>query len=342
MDYIIVVLLVSLSGLFSGLTIGLTGLDKFELKRKIKLGSKKAKAVYSVRKRGNLLLCTLLLGNVAVNSTLSIFLGSIASGLIAGLVATALIVVFGEIIPAATCSRYALQIGAKTVWLVKFFMFILFPVCWPLAKALDKLLGEEVQTIWSRRELKEIVQQHEDSKDSKIDADEEQILLGALSFSDKTVAQILTPRTMIFALDIQTILDEKVVDAIKRNGFTRIPIYKDQLDNIIGILYVKDLIGVGLRVKVEEVYRQNNLLNVPKNKKLDDLLNEFKQKRTHLAFVYNEYGGLEGLATLEDVVEEIIGSEIVDETDTIVDLRQEAQEKAKIKLQEKEKIQKWV
>lgn len=333
MDYAIVIFLVSLSGLFSGLTIGLTGLDKFELERKMKLGFKEAKAVYSVRKRGNLLLCTLLLGNVAVNSALSIFLGSIASGLIAGLVATALIVVFGEIIPAATCSRYALQIGAKTSWLVKAFMFVLLPICWPLAKALDKLLGEEVQTIWSRRELKEIVQQHEDSKDSKIDADEEQIILGALSFSDKTVAQVLTPRTVIFALDIQAVLDDKVIEAIKRSGFTRIPVYKGQLDDIVGILYAKDLIGVELGAKVEAVYRQNSLLNVPENKKLDDLLNEFKQKRAHLAFVYDEHGGLEGLVTLEDVVEEIIGFEIVDETDTIINLREKAQEKAKIKLQ---------
>ena len=332
MDYVIIIFLISLSGLFSGLTIGLTGLDKFELERKIKLGSKEAKAVYSVRRRGNLLLCTLLLGNVAVNSALSIFLGSIASGLIAGLVATVLIVVFGEIIPSATCSRYALQIGAKTAWLVKVFMFVLFPICWPLAKALDKFLGEEVQTIWSRRELKKIVQQHEDSKDSKIDADEEKIVLGALSFSDETVAQILTPRTVIFALDIQDILDEKVVEVIKKSGFTRIPVYKGQLDDIVGILYVKDLIGVNLGTKVKSVYRKNNLLSVFQNKKLDDLLNEFKEKRAHLAFVYDEHGGLDGLVTLEDIVEEIIGAEIVDETDTVVDLRKKAQEKARIKL----------
>jgi len=182
MDYAIVIVLVSLSGLFSGLTIGLTGLDKFELERKMRLGSREAATVYSVRRRGNLLLCTLLLGNVAVNAELSVFLGSVASGPIAFLIATGLIVVFGEIIPAAACSRFALQVGAKTAWLVKVFMIVLFPVCWPLAKVLDKLLGDELPVIWSRRELREIVQQHEDSEESKLDADEEKIILGALSF----------------------------------------------------------------------------------------------------------------------------------------------------------------
>ena len=153
MDYLIVIILVLLSGLFSGLTLGLLSLDKNELKRKISLGNKQAKKVYTVRKKGNLLLCTLLLGNVAVNSTLAIFLGNIASGVIAGLIATGLIVIFGEIIPQATFARYALAVGARTAWLVKIFIIILFPICWPIAWVLDKTLGEEMPTVYSKKEL---------------------------------------------------------------------------------------------------------------------------------------------------------------------------------------------
>ncbi len=333
MDYITVTLLIGFSGLFSGLTLGLLGLNKTELERKIKLGDKNAQLVYSVRKRGNLLLCTLLLGNVAVNSALSIFLGSIASGIIAGLTATGLIVIFGEIIPQAVCNRYALQIGAKTVWLVKVFIFILYPICWPLSWVLNKILGRELPTIWSRAELKEIIRLHEDSPESKVDRDEEQILLGALSYSDKVVADILTPRTVVSALEIDTVLNTKVIKAIRRDGFTRIPVYKDQIDNILGILYVKDLMGTNVGAKVKDVYRKNDLLIISRNKKLDDLLNEFKEKRTHLAFVQDEHDGLEGIVTLEDVVEEIIGSEIVDETDTVVDMRKKSQEKGLGKMQ---------
>ncbi len=325
-EYLIVIFLVSFSGLFSGLTIGLTGLDKFELERKVKLGSKRARKVYAIRKQGNLLLCTLLLGNVAVNSALSIFLGSIASGLVAGIIATGLIVLFGEIIPAATCSRFALTVGSRTAWLVKIFIVILYPICWPLAKILDKALGEELPAIWSRRELKEIVRLHEDSPESKVDADEKKIILGALSFSDKTAADILTPKSVAFTLEVNEVLGKRIFGAIKRSGFTRIPVYRREIDNIIGVLYAKDLIGVSAGERVKKVYRKNDLIVVSIKTKLDDLLDQFKKKKAHLAFVKNEEDIFEGLVTLEDVVEEIIGEEIVDETDTVIDLRKKAEE----------------
>ncbi|MDH3353340.1 MAG: DUF21 domain-containing protein, partial [Nanoarchaeota archaeon] len=191
---LILILLILLSGLFSGLTLGLLGLDKTELERKVKLGDRRAKRVYSVRKKGNLLLCTLLLGNVAVNSTIAIFLGGIATGVLAGIMSTALIVIFGEILPQAFISRYALEVGANTVWLVRIFIVILYPICWPISKTLDKMLGEEMSTIWSHRELKEIIKDHRKSKDSTLDSDEERILLGALSFSDKLVKDIKVTR----------------------------------------------------------------------------------------------------------------------------------------------------
>ena len=124
MEYLISLVLVLLSGLFSGLTLGLLSLDTQSLARRAKRGDKAAEVIYPVREKGNLLLTTLLLGNVAVNTTLSIFLGSIASGLVAGITATALIVVFGEIIPQAVISRYALWFGAKTVLFTKFALIL--------------------------------------------------------------------------------------------------------------------------------------------------------------------------------------------------------------------------
>ena len=111
---LISIILIALSALFSGLTLGLLSLDVHSLERRARHGDKYAETVYPLRKHGNFLLTTLLLGNVAVNTTLSIFLGSIASGLVAGITATALIVVFGEIIPQSVISRHALYFGAKT------------------------------------------------------------------------------------------------------------------------------------------------------------------------------------------------------------------------------------
>ena len=236
MTYIIVIALLLLSGLFSGLTLGLLSLDKTELKRKISLGNKDAKRVYAVRKNGNLLLSTLLLGNVGVNSTLAIFLGDIASGVMAGIVATALIVVFGEIIPQSLFSRYALSFGAKTAWIVRLLIIILWPVCFPIAYILDKILGDEMPTVYSKRELMKIVEEHEDSTSSDVDADEERIIIGALSFSSKTVKDIMTPRTIVYAFEKNTILDKKKLNEIKKSSFTRIPVYDDSIDNIVGIL----------------------------------------------------------------------------------------------------------
>ena len=253
MDYLIVIVLVAMSGLFSGLTLGLLSLDKTELERKISLGSKRAKKVYAVRKKGNLLLCTLLLGNVAVNSTLAIFLGNIASGVIAGIADTGLIVVFGEIIPQATFSRYALTVGAKTAWLVKIFIFILFPVCFPIAWVLDKVLGAELTTIYSKTELMKIIEEHEGSTDSDLDEDEHRIVKGALSFSDETAEQVMTPRTVLYAIQSDVKIDKKLMNQISRKGFTRIPIYTKRLDDVIGVLYVKDLIGLTKPVTAEEL-----------------------------------------------------------------------------------------
>ena len=324
MDYLIVIILVLLSGLFSGLTLGLLSLDKNELKRKISLGNKEAKKVYAVRKRGNLLLTTLLLGNVAVNSALAIFLGDIASGLVAGLSAIGLIVIFGEIIPQATFARYALQVGAKTAWIVKFFIIILFPICWPIAWTLNKALGEEMPTVYSKKELIKIVEEHEDSKESDVDADEERIIKGALSYSDKTTERIMTPRSNVFALELNDTLNKKTLDKIKETGFTRIPVYLNSLDNMVGVLNVKDLINTPNNIKVKNIYNKKKALIVTKELKLDKLLNKFIKSKYHLAFVEDGDKNLTGIVTLEDVIEEILKQEIIDESDTIPDLHKVA------------------
>ncbi|MBD3311815.1 MAG: DUF21 domain-containing protein [Candidatus Magasanikbacteria bacterium] len=329
MAYIITISLVLLSGLFSGLTLGLLSLNKNELERKIALGNKQAKKVYSVRKRGNLLLCTLLLGNVAVNSAIAIFLGNIASGVVAGIIATGLIVVFGEIIPQATFARYALQVGAKTAWLVKIFMFVLFPICWPIAWILDKTLGDEMPTIYSKKELMKIVEEHKGSQHSSLDSDEERIIKGALSFSEKSVRQIMTPRSVVFTLDSNATVNKKLLKKIKDKTFTRIPIYKNKKDNIVGILYIWDLLYINLGKKVSAFYEKQKVLQVDGNTKLDEMLNLFIKENRHMAFIKNEFHELEGVVTLEDVLEEILKQEIVDENDKVVDMQKIARKAKK-------------
>jgi metal transporter CNNM len=329
MDYVIVAVLVLLSGIFSGLTLGMFSLSLAALERKIRLGDKKAKRVYSVRKKGNLLLCTLLLGNVAVNSAIAIFLGSIASGVIAGFIATGLIVLFGEIVPQAFFSRFALSLGARTVWLVKVFMVLLYPVAKPIAFGLDKILGEELPTVWDKREIKEIIKYHEDSPDSEIDGDEERITLGALSFSDQIVKNILTPRNVVFYLNSNDIIDNTLLSQIKSKGFTRIPVFHEDEPSGIGILMAKDLLAINETGKktVWELSRKEDIIKTNENEKLDRLLNRFISRKMHLAFVYNDKDEFSGIVTLEDVIEEILRTEIVDELDKIDDMRKLAKQK---------------
>ncbi len=331
MNYILIIILLSLSAIFSGLTLGFFSLNKEDLERKAKLGNEDAQKVYNLRKRGNLLLCTLLIGNVAVNSALAIFLGNIASGIVAGLIATSLIVVFGEIIPQAIFSRHALKLGAKLTWLVRAFTFIFYPISWPIAWALDKGLGEEMSTIYSKRELIKIIEDHEDSSQSDIDVDEESIVKGALSYSSKTVDDILTPRTEVFALSFDQNLNASTVKEICETGHSRVPVYKEDLDTIVGILYIKDLLAKNYKGKKVGNIARKNVIFVDFDKPLDDLLNAFKDSRSHLFVVVDKRGVVSGIVTIEDVLEEIIGSEIIDEHDQFVDLQEEAENKIKKK-----------
>jgi len=321
MTYIIILILLVLSALFSGLTLGMMSLNAQELKRKMSLGDKDAKSVYAVRKNGNLLLCTLLIGNVAVNSTLAIFLGSIASGLMAGLLATGLIVVFGEITPQAVFSRFALSLGAKLAWFVRLLIFILYPICWPISLVLDKVLGDELPTVYSKRELMKIIEEHEDSPESDVKEGEEKIVKGALTFSDKKTRDVMTPRSAVVMLESSTKLDKSTLDSISASGHSRIPVYEGKIDNIVGILYLRDLLGEKNVGKEIGQVCDKNVFFVDENKKLSFVFNAFLKTRHHLFVVSNEFGGVVGVVTLEDILEEIIREEIMDEKDKYPDLR---------------------
>lgn len=317
MEYLISLVLVVLSGLFSGLTLGLLSLDPHSLKRQAKHGDEKAIAIYSVRRRGNLLLTTLLLGNVVVNTTLSIFLGSIAPGVIAGLIATSLIVIFGEVLPQAVISRHAMWFGFKTIWFTRLVILLALPIAYPIAKVLDYFLGNELPTIYSKSELMEIISEHEESEHSQIDADEERILHGALQFSHVKVREVMTEADKVVSFDENQRLTEEFFTSVNEHGFSRLPIYSGDQSNIVGVLYVKDLLVEDELISIKETEEafSRKFLVVGSGDLLDVVLGKMLKTKQHLAIVQNRNQQFMGVITLEDIIEEIIQQEIEDEGD---------------------------
>ncbi|KAF4686038.1 Metal transporter cnnm2 [Perkinsus olseni] len=245
--WVLIVLLVMCSAMFSGLTLGFLSLDKVGLEI-VKAGAntkqaKYAKRIIPIRKDGNLLLCTLLLGNVAVNSLLSIILADITGGLLGFILSTAIILLFGEIFPQALCSRYSLKIGGIAVPVVRVCIVLLYPIAKPIALTLDCILGRDVGTIHSRSELLQLLAIHVEEK--ALDDETGKVMQGALkTLHEMKVSQIMTPVEDVFMLPIEAVLDYKTVTQIFQCGFSRIPVYRGTMNNIVGVLFTKDLILV--------------------------------------------------------------------------------------------------
>jgi CBS domain containing-hemolysin-like protein len=176
-----------------------------------------------------------------------------------------------------------------------------------------------------------IIEEHEDSTDSHVDEDEEKIVIGALSFSDKYVHEVMTPRTVVTAIEKSTLLTDEVLHKLMEVGKSRIPVYDGEIDNIIGILFLRNLIGVDYKDKPVEQFVERNIFFVHEEKKLDEVFNLFITSKQHLFIVIGDFGGMEGVISIEDILEEIIGTEIVDEFDKYVDMRAVAEKRAREK-----------
>jgi len=317
MEYLIVIFLIVCSALFSGLTLGYFSLNVSTLRRRARLGDTEAQIVYPIRQRGNLLLTTLLLGNVAVNTILSVYLGSIASGVVASIMATGLIFLFGEIIPQASISRHALYVGSRLAPIVRVLIIAFYPITYPIARFLDYMLGEEMPTLYSRHELMAIVSELEDSTQSAIDADEERIVHGALMFSHTTVREVMTTKDKVVTFDENQRLSSDFIETVSHHAYSRYPVYSGKTDNIVAILYTKDLLGEApdIMLKDTEDAFDTNLLKVRPHTTLDAVLGQMLKRRQHLAIVTTKSDAFLGVIALEDIIEEIIQQEIEDEDD---------------------------
>lgn len=316
-DYLISGILILLSACFSGLTLGYFTLNSQTLRRKAKFGDADARRILSVRENSNVLLTTLLLSNVAVNAVLSVYLSTIASGIMAAFLATVLIFVFGEILPQATFARHAIKVGAIAAPFIRVLILILYPITYPIAYTLDKLLGAEMQTVYSKRELMAIVSEIEDAEHGSIDKDEERIVHGALKFSHIRVREAMTPKESVVAFDEHARIDRELINELAAHGHSRYPIYSGNPENIVGLMFTKDLLQENPSTPIRETSEafEEQLLTVRPDDLLDGVLARMLKQRKHLAIVQTRNEQFLGVISLEDIIEEIIQVEIEDEDD---------------------------
>jgi len=226
---------------------------------------------------------------------------------------TFIILLFGEVIPKVYATKYNVKF-AKTMALPIYYMSIIFKPISQLLISSTSIIDKRVTKKTNAVSVDELEHALDLTKDSVETEEEKKILEGIVQFGNTDVKQIMTPRTDVIAIDCSndftTLLKE-----IKNSRFSRLPVYEDSIDNVNGILYIKDLIPY---IEKKKSFKWNHLIRdpkfVPENKKLDDLLKEFQEEKKHIAIVVDEYGGTSGIVSLEDVLEEIVG-DITDEFD---------------------------
>jgi gliding motility-associated protein GldE len=321
----LIILLIS-SALISGTEVAFFSLSQVDIDDLSSINEKDT--VVKLLQKPKKLLATILITNNFINILIVLLFASLGEQLLQDfdysifgvkvrflievVLVTFLILLFGEVLPKVYASRKAVRFASFMSKPVQVLNTLLTPLSYPLinlTNIVEKSLGSKTN-IFSVETLSQALELTSKGATTK---DEQKILEGIVSFGNTETVQIMKPRIDIFALsDDETY--EAVLDKILKNGYSRNPVYHENIDTIIGVLYAKDLLA-HLNKKTFKWQRLlRDPLFVPENKKLDDLLAEFQEKKNHLAIVVDEYGGTSGLVTLEDVIEEIVG-DINDEFD---------------------------
>lgn len=315
---LIVLGLIIFSAICSGLNVGLMSLTVADLKLKAKLGNQKAIQVLPLRQNYHLSLASILLANVALISATSLVLESRFNGVIAGIMSTLLIVVFGEVLPQAYFTRYALKFTAGFAPLLRLMIITTYPFSRPLQYMLDNLFGKGHRAkLHSRRELGIIISEHLGRSTSELDEDEVAIMQSTLTLSEKRVRDIMTPIKKVYWLTPSTIINPDKIDEIKAYGWSRIPVLDETKTESYGVILVKDLVDTDfdkLPTRVIDLPLRP-VKTIGSMTALDTLFRIFITAKSHLMAVEKQ-GKIVAIVTIEDLIEEILGHEIEDETDS--------------------------
>jgi putative hemolysin len=321
---IVLFILLFCSALVSGVEVAFFSLSKSDIDLGLEEDSKKFNIISKLLERPKKLLATILVANNFINIGIVILFSYIGETLFVSVelywlrfllevvVITFLILLFGEIVPKIYASRNRVKFSVFMTIPLKVLDVIFSPVSLPMRQvtlSIHNKLGKQKSNL----SVDQLSQALELTGDSDTTDEEHKILKGIVSFGNTDTKQVMRPRMDIFALNEDSKYTDIITEVIK-NGYSRIPVYKDSIDSVTGILYVKDLLPYIDREEFDWTTLLRDPFFVPENKKLDDLMLEFQEKKVHLAVVVDEYGGTSGVVSLEDVIEEIVG-DISDEFD---------------------------
>ena len=339
MSYLLIAFLLMCSAFFSGTEIAYTSLSKLKMKKETEHPTLLQRLVSYIYNHYDYALSTVLVGNNLVNigatsvaTVIAVQLAASMNGRISDdtassivtVVMTVLILIIGEITPKMIARRCSETFAKIAAWPLLILMILFFPIVWlttcivNIFSLLWKKDGQEV-TI-TEEEFENLLDTAED--EGVIDESETELLQSALEFTDLDAADILTPRIDVVGFEIGDSLDT-ILKTINDTQFSRFPVYERTVDHVVGILYVKHLLKE--LVEQRDVQLKDLLLEpvyIPKSMKLHDIMDQFRTHQTHMVIVADEYGGIMGIVTMEDVLEQLVG-EIWDENDDIVNDWQE-------------------
>jgi len=320
---VVLVLLLAGSALISAAEVALFGLSQTDVNEMQESNSSRSMIIAELLAKPKKLLATILITNNAINIGIVLLFSSIGDTIFEGIegtfrfllevvVATFLILMFGEILPKIYANRNRVQFSHFMAVPLKGLNYIFTPLSSPMRSAtlfMEDKLGKKKSNL----SINHLSQALELASEGDTTKEEQKILEGIVTFGNTDTKQVMRPRIDIFALNEKMKFPE-VLQEIKKNGYSRIPVFAENMDNVMGVLYVKDLLPYIERKSFNWMSLIREPYFVPENKKLDDLLLEFQDKKNHLAVVVDEYGGTSGIVTLEDIIEEIVG-DISDEFD---------------------------
>ncbi|MDD1695395.1 MAG: hemolysin family protein [Methanoregula sp.] len=315
------VICVILSAFFSSSEVALISITRAKVRTLLNEGKKGSNALAALKEKPDRLLITILIGNNIVNIAaaalatavaIRIF-GDVGVGIATGVVVIILLV-FGEIGPKIYATRASDSFALSVAPVVYFLSRILIPVIWLVERVSPKFgMGESAEQAVTEDEIKEWIDVGKE--EGTIEQGEQDMLYSVLEFADTTAREIMTPRVDVIAME-DTVSFEDAIRIFNETGFSRIPVYHDQIDNITGILNVKDVFSAMVSHRKDSTIKEvmYDPMFVPETKKIDDLLKELQVHRVQMAVILDEYSSFVGIVTVEDILEEIVG-DILDEYD---------------------------